>query len=649
MEHYSSGARPKRDRHPPRHLDDYELDYQRRKSQNTHYSSTVPYEHGREEDEYQQQEGVAEMTSLTHYNHSPHPRRGKRYQEVQYSPFLFHQELETIREENMQLHESQAAMHRDFEQLRSLRGDVRLLVDTVRSLQETKAATVGHAPMRSLNQQPGPDEWPNYLPPPAHAPPPAEEQHEEEEEWPEPPPPWPEPEEQPQRNEVADLLDKVMHELQEIRLSTSSVAATQSRAAAMSALPSDGECPYQVGRLLKLPGYGEPQYHPPLSSSTPIQHQPSLQRAIPTVKGAPLQPEYPRLDAPAHKPGPAEPPHRQSYSEPSRSESAYRGPRPTIPNFHQRDPSQFARLKIALENLLPADATELFKYQILTDHLKLEEACLVADSYLHSPTPYTDTMAALNEKFGQPYQVALNKIASVMNSPDIRRGDTANFERFALQVQSLVGMLKTLGQAGESELRCGSHVARLLSKLPLEMRSDFRRCMFRNPGTTYTLQDLADWLQYETWCQDFGGTTPNKGLKENQGRRSEGRYGNHTTSVFHGAKDAEGKGVTPYAPSEKRNAKGKAYCPYCDNEAHYLNQCSAIQKLNKAQITEWIRANKKCWRCGRSHQAAQCTLKKLCGLCQGKHLQVLHEVNSRAPKEESAETSCLVNTPTEVL
>lgn len=117
MEHYSSGARPKRDRHPPRHLDDYELDYQRSKSRNTHYSSTVPYEHGREEDEYQQQEGVAEMTSLTHYNHSPHPRRGKRYQEVQYSPFLFHQELETIREENMQLHESQAAMHRDFEQL----------------------------------------------------------------------------------------------------------------------------------------------------------------------------------------------------------------------------------------------------------------------------------------------------------------------------------------------------------------------------------------------------------------------------------------------------------------------------------------------------------------------------------------------------
>ncbi len=65
-------------------------------------------------------------------------------------------------------------------------------------------------------------------------------------------------------------------------------------------------------------------------------------------------------------------------------------------------------------------------------------------------------MAALNEKFEQPHHI--KRIAVVMDSPEIRRGDTAAFERFALQVQSLVGMLKTLGPDGEVELRCGSHV-----------------------------------------------------------------------------------------------------------------------------------------------------------------------------------------------
>ncbi|KAK6321668.1 hypothetical protein J4Q44_G00086440 [Coregonus suidteri] len=114
-------------------------------------------------------------------------------------------------------------------------------------------------------------------------------------------------------------------------------------------------------------------------------------------------------------------------------------------------------------------------------------------------------MAALNEKFGQPHHVALKKIASVMDSPDVHRGDTAAFEKFTLQVQSFVGMLWTLGPNGDIELMCGSHVARQLSKLPPEMRSDFHSRMFHQPGTTYTLLEFSEWLLYESWCQDYDG------------------------------------------------------------------------------------------------------------------------------------------------
>jgi len=81
--------------------------------------------------------------------------------------------------------------------------------------------------------------------------------------------------------------------------------------------------------------------------------------------------------------------------------------------FIHTDTSEFARIRIALENLLPSNATELFKYQILVDHLKLEEAKLIADAYLNSPTPYSDTMSVLHVKFGHPHQLALKKIASV--------------------------------------------------------------------------------------------------------------------------------------------------------------------------------------------------------------------------------------------
>lgn len=145
------------------------------------------------------------------------------------------------------------------------------------------------------------------------------------------------------------------------------------------------------------------------------------------------------------------------------SAAEYRGLKPSIPYLVHKDPSEFARLKLALHNLLPEDGSELFKYQILVDHLQLEDARLIADSFLNSPYPYTETMNALTEKFGKPHQLALNKIARVMDAPDVRPGDPEAFERFALQIQALVGLLKSLGPDGDAELMCGSHVVRLLT------------------------------------------------------------------------------------------------------------------------------------------------------------------------------------------
>lgn len=101
-------------------------------------------------------------------------------------------------------------------------------------------------------------------------------------------------------------------------------------------------------------------------------------------------------------------------AQPPMPELVYWGPKPTIPKLSQPGTSEYARLRLALENLLPADSTELFKYQILVDHLRLEEARLIADAYLNSSTSYTDTIRALLDKFGQPHQLALKKIAGVL-------------------------------------------------------------------------------------------------------------------------------------------------------------------------------------------------------------------------------------------
>lgn len=311
---------------------------------------------------------------------------------------------------------------------------------------------------------------------------------------------------------------------------------------------------------------------------------------------------------------------------PAGQESTSQGRVPTIPNFCTKDPSEFTRLKIALENLLPPDATELFWYQILLDHLKLDEARLVADSYLNSPYPYSDTMAALNERFGQPHKLALKKIAKVMDY--CPGGDIEAFDRFALQIRALVGMLETLGD-GESELRCGSHVERLLSKLPAEMRSGFRRQMYHRPGSVYNLCEFSKWLQYEAWCQSSESQISYKSQRPEQRpeRRRETKSTARTATILHGANDTVTK-VPPAAAQvkvEKTKVPPKAFCPFCDKDDHFLSQCLTFESFDKQQMTDWIQTNHRCWRCGRAHQAAQCTLKKrlqreaLANPAQGQH------------------------------
>ena len=88
-------------------------------------------------------------------------------------------------------------------------------------------------------------------------------------------------------------------------------------------------------------------------------------------------------------------------------------------------------------------------------------------------------------------------------------------------------------------------------------------------------------------------------------------------------------------PLQKMDKPTK-YCPFCDSQQHFFNQCSAIKQLSTEQREEWIKAGKRCWRCGRDYQAAQCYLKACCKKCNRTHLEVLHEVNSSNKAEKAA-------------
>lgn len=352
--------------------------------------------------------------------------------------------------------------------------------------------------------------------------------------------------------------------------------------------------------------------------------------------------------------GQKKPAHAEYTSEyvlpSSNQEKIYRGPAPTIPCLTSPDPREFSRLRIALENILPDDASERFKFQILTDHLKLEEALLVADSYSNSKFPFTNTMRALNKMYGQPHQLALQRIAELMDGANIRSGDVKAFRMFGLQVRSLVSMLQQLGHKGIVELECGSHVSRLLSKLPHDLRSSFKRYTHPLQVAIPTLLDFADWLEYELQVQEdsshYACHSKQDSLTCIREVRREAKQPRRPTTIFLGTEKSPST-LTSFAtskPASARAEKLKAFCPYCDNNKHYLNGCDNFKLLNKDMKIDWIKTKNRCWRCGRGHQAANCTLKTLCPNCNKKHLLVLHDVNDQVkpPQQSTAPSSAVL-------
>lgn len=191
-----------------------------------------------------------------------------------------------------------------------------------------------------------------------------------------------------------------------------------------------------------------------------------------------------------------------NYSESSPTcGKTYHCPTPRIPPLTSPDPTQFMRMKIALENVLPEDATERFKFQVLTDHLKCEEALRAANSVISSMQPYTEAMKVLTNMYGQPDRIITQQVRALVNGPDIQTGDKHAFLIFVLRVRSMVDMLNQHGIQSHYELNSCSQASLLVNKLPEDLQNSFNKYTEEQKITLPTLQHLAGWLNNEIRVQ----------------------------------------------------------------------------------------------------------------------------------------------------
>lgn len=117
-------------------------------------------------------------------------------------------------------------------------------------------------------------------------------------------------------------------------------------------------------------------------------------------------------------------------------------------------------------------------------------------------------MHVLQQQYGQPHQLAQHEIAPILNSPDLKAGDSKAFQSFVLSVDLLVGILTSLEVPNRMEVMSTVHVDdQLLSKLFKQSRDGFvehpqaRGLLNTNSLTSYNLQELSDWLRVKAKAQ----------------------------------------------------------------------------------------------------------------------------------------------------
>lgn len=137
-----------------------------------------------------------------------------------------------------------------------------------------------------------------------------------------------------------------------------------------------------------------------------------------------------------------------------------------------------------------------------------------------------------------------------------------------------MGLLEQLGMRGCVELQCGSHVSRLLSKLPHDLISSFERFIHSMRVAIPTLVDFAEWLEYELEVQESMRHVSYKrqeSYNKKKGNRRDSKQNTKTTTVPLGTETTEMQSPSsvpsaaePSANNISKTEKGKAYCPYCD-------------------------------------------------------------------------------------
>src|SRR5215469_10744214 len=172
-----------------------------------------------------------------------------------------------------------------------------------------------------------------------------------------------------------------------------------------------------------------------------------------------------------------------------------------------------------------------------------------------------------------------------------------------------------------NQLNSPVEILNIVRKLPMFLQHRWKQRAFEiyKKGDQVAFIHLVEFMEEQSEYvsvpvfDEIGYTYKDAKKESNKEKTSKGK------TFFTQQKDESTKQV------QRNNFKVNKYCPYCEQNNHFLNTCKEMEKIKQNDKVEFIKKNKLCFKCLRNnHFSSQCLKPEVCSICQMNHLTILH-------------------------
>src|SRR5215469_10421544 len=172
-----------------------------------------------------------------------------------------------------------------------------------------------------------------------------------------------------------------------------------------------------------------------------------------------------------------------------------------------------------------------------------------------------------------------------------------------------------------NQLNSPVEILNIVRKLPMFLQHRWKQRAFEiyKKGDQVAFIHLVEFMEEQSEYvsvpvfDEIGYTYKDAKKESNKEKTSKGK------TFFTQQKDESTKQV------QRNNFKVNKYCPYCEQNNHFLNTCKEMEKIKQNDKVEFIKKNRLCFKCLRNnHFSSQCLKPEVCSICQMNHLTILH-------------------------